>query len=173
MQHFVQNGNLDCCFTTKTTKNNKDVNTNFYNLYIFVNLEHLCVKALSYNEKQQGMNTKTFTICPFSINFEHLCVKNCLQRKTARLWTLKLFNLFIFINFEHLCVKTLFYTEKQQGCEHQNFCNLPIFINFEASVCENSVLQRKTTRVWTQNVNKLFNFSIFEHLCNKLLFCSE
>ena len=50
-------------------KNNKDVNTNFYNLYIFVNLEHLCVKALSYNEKQQGMNTKTFTICPFSINF--------------------------------------------------------------------------------------------------------
>ena len=37
--------------------------------------------------------------------------------------------------------------QKQQGCEHQNIYNQPIVINFEASVCENSVLQRKTTRV--------------------------
>ena len=137
MQHFVQNGNLDCCFTTKTTKNNKDVHTNFYNLYIFVNLEHLCVKALSYKEKQQGMNTKTFTICPFSINFEHLCVKNCLQRKTARLWTLKLFNLFIFVNFEHLCVKTLFYNGKQQEYEPKTLtnCSISVFSNICATNC--------------------------------------
>ena len=36
------------------------------------------------NEKQQGMNTKTFTICPFSINFEHLCVKKLFTTKNSK-----------------------------------------------------------------------------------------
>ena len=141
------------------------MNTNFYNLYIFVNLEHLCVQALSYNEKQQGMNTKTFTICPFSINFERLCVKNCLQRKTARLWTLKLFNLFIFINFEHLCVKTLFYNEKQQEYEPKTLtnCSISVFSNICATNCcfaLNSTIKKFC---------KLRILVKFEHLC---CFCS-